>query len=161
MNMPLKKVPCPSCGNPKSRLAELCRACKPSYERTDENRAKMSEALKGRRHNWRSGGSMPGAAQKIAAAWTPEMREAARLRTLARNPDARYHGLSAKEAKRKTRSVGHCSRCGVEKERLDIHHKDRNKHNQTLENLEVLCHQCHMQEHRHEIGWAAYHQKRS
>ena len=119
----------------------------------------MSAALKGKPHNWRSGGSLPGVAKKIAAAWTPQMREAARIRGLARNSNARYHGLSAKAAKKITKSAGRCSRCGVKKGRIDIHHKDRDKRNQAPENREVLCHRCHMQEHRDEIGWAIYHKR--
>jgi len=43
-----------------------------------------------------------------------------------------------------------------------VHHKDGNKHNQEPDNLTVLCHQCHMQEHarRGEVGWSVYHRKR-
>jgi hypothetical protein len=118
----------------------------------------MSEALTGKLHSWRSASTQPKVAKKIQDWWTPERREAKRVEILKRNPNARYHGLSAKEAKRLTQTAGKCNRCDSTK-RLDIHHKDRNKKNQAPENREVLCHHCHMQEHRHEIGWAAYHKK--
>jgi 5-methylcytosine-specific restriction endonuclease McrA len=85
------------------------------------------------------------------------------LEVLARNPDARYHGLSAKEAARLVREAGQCSRCGHDgsESRLDIHHIDRDKQNQAPENLEILCHRCHMREHAAagETGWDRYHQK--
>jgi 5-methylcytosine-specific restriction endonuclease McrA len=42
-----------------------------------------------------------------------------------------------------------CSRCGYNKypEVLEIHHKDVNKKNNKLENLELLCPTCHVEEH--------------
>ena len=43
-----------------------------------------------------------------------------------------------------------CERCGynTEPKILGVHHKDRNRHNNALENLEVLCPICHSLEHR-------------
>ncbi len=35
---------------------------------------------------------------------------------------------------------------------LEIHHKDRNKHNNTPRNLRVLCEDCHDDLHRR-AGW--------
>lgn len=42
-----------------------------------------------------------------------------------------------------------CNRCGYDKEPLilGVHHRDRNRKNNTLENLEVLCPNCHSLEH--------------
>ena len=42
-----------------------------------------------------------------------------------------------------------CERCGFDevKEILGVHHKDRNRKNNALENLEVLCPNCHFIEH--------------
>lgn len=41
-----------------------------------------------------------------------------------------------------------CQRCGYNKYPIcDVHHKDRNRHNNALENLEVLCSRCHDEEH--------------
>jgi len=129
-----------------SAIATQCRQCKPTYERTPESRAKLSAALKGKPHSYRSASTRPEVAARIAAAWTPEKREAKRQEMLRRNPDARYHGLSATGAKRIREEVGACQDCGSTG-RLDIHHRDRNKRNQERSNLAVLCHQCHMQEH--------------
>ena len=97
---------------------------------------------------------------KKRAYWTPERKEQRRIEMLKRNPKARYHGLSCKAAKRLVLAVGACQRCGGKK-RLGVHHRDRNKHNQTPANLEILCHRCHMREHRFEIGWAAYRKRRA
>jgi 5-methylcytosine-specific restriction endonuclease McrA len=133
-----------------------------TYDRTPEHREKMSAALRGKRHSYRSASTDPEVAARIASWWTPERREAKRQEMLARNPEARYHGLSAKAAKRIRDEVGACQDCGSS-ERLDIHHRDRNKRNQDRSNLAVLCHQCHMQEHARagETGWDRYHQRRS
>ena len=50
-----------------------------------------------------------------------------------------------------------CSRCGYDEETgiLIIHHKDRNRDNNELDNLEVLCPNCHSLEHLKEnkTGW--------
>jgi hypothetical protein len=70
-----------------------------SYERTPEHRQKMSAALTGQKHAYRSASTRPDVAAKIQAYWTPERREAKRLEMLKRNPSARYHGLSAKAAR--------------------------------------------------------------
>jgi hypothetical protein len=53
----------------------------------------------------------------------------------------RATALSVKEQK--------CERCGYNKcsEILVVHHKDRNRKNGTKENLELLCPNCHEEEH--------------
>ena len=103
----------------------------------------------GKPRNWRTGrppSTEPEVAAKIAAWWTPERREARRQEALARNPLARYHGLSAKAAKAIREAVGTCQDCGGTNN-LDVHHLDGDKRNQALANLTVLCHQCHMRRH--------------
>ena len=42
-----------------------------------------------------------------------------------------------------------CNRCGYEKHVniLHVHHTDRNRSNNNIENLEVLCLNCHAEEH--------------
>lgn len=40
-----------------------------------------------------------------------------------------------------------CNRCGSE-ENLCVHHKDENRQNNELTNLEVLCRSCHAKEHQ-------------
>ena len=133
-----------------------------SYERTEEHRQKMSAALKGKPKPWLKGRKRPGHAETMRKYWTPERREAKRQEMLGRNPDARYHGLSCKSAARLVARIGHCERCQHDgsESRLGCHHQNRDKHDHRLENLEILCHRCHMHEHRNEIGWAAYHAKR-
>lgn len=36
-----------------------------------------------------------------------------------------------------------CEKCG-NSEHLDLHHKDKNRRNNELDNIEVLCRSCHM-----------------
>lgn len=40
-----------------------------------------------------------------------------------------------------------CERCGASTNLL-VHHRDRNRHNNSLDNLETLCKRCHQIEHR-------------
>jgi len=41
-----------------------------------------------------------------------------------------------------------CERCNNTKKRIEVHHKDGNPYNNELSNLEVLCVQCHNDEHK-------------
>jgi len=43
-----------------------------------------------------------------------------------------------------------CQRCGSSRH-IRVHHKDRDRHNNVLSNLEVLCGSCHAREH-HPVG---------
>lgn len=48
------------------------------------------------------------------------------------------------------RDIGKCQRCGYDQypKILHVHHKDRNRKNNVMENLELLCPNCHEIEHR-------------
>lgn len=47
-----------------------------------------------------------------------------------------------------------CERCGYNKlEVLNVHHKDRNKNNNDLDNLELICPNCHAEEHYADKSW--------
>lgn len=47
-----------------------------------------------------------------------------------------------------------CERCGYKKvEILHVHHRDRNRNNNSLENLELICPNCHGEEHHLENSW--------
>jgi 5-methylcytosine-specific restriction endonuclease McrA len=43
-----------------------------------------------------------------------------------------------------------CSRCGGVEYKCHVHHKDRNRDNNSLENLEIVCPFCHGHEHGQE-----------
>jgi 5-methylcytosine-specific restriction endonuclease McrA len=109
----------------------------------------MSNALRGKPKPWLRGRKRPEHSRIVKEWWTPERREQKRQEMLARYPDARYHGLSCKGARRLREAMGHCERCGSDgsDSRLDVHHRNGNKRDQTLANLVVLCHRCHMQLH--------------
>jgi len=47
-----------------------------------------------------------------------------------------------------------CGRCGYTKyEILQVHHKNRNRNNNNLDNLELICPNCHCEEHLLEKSW--------
>lgn len=47
-----------------------------------------------------------------------------------------------------------CERCDYKKlEILQVHHKDRNRNNNDLENLALICPNCHYEEHFLEKSW--------
>ncbi len=47
-----------------------------------------------------------------------------------------------------------CERCGYAKyEVLQVHHKDRNRDNNALSNLELICPNCHFEEHYLGKSW--------
>ncbi len=47
-----------------------------------------------------------------------------------------------------------CERCGYDKyEIINVHHKDRNRQHNDFENLELLCPNCHAEEHYLEGNW--------
>ncbi len=47
-----------------------------------------------------------------------------------------------------------CERCGYDKyEILHVHHRDRNRLNNELSNLELICPNCHYEEHYLERSW--------
>jgi len=47
-----------------------------------------------------------------------------------------------------------CERCGYSKfEILQVHHKDRNRENNDVSNLELICPNCHFEEHYLEKSW--------
>ena len=47
-----------------------------------------------------------------------------------------------------------CERCGYNKvEILHVHHKDRNHQNNDFSNLELICPNCHYEEHYLEKSW--------
>ena len=169
--MPSRKVPCPQCSSPKSAKAALCGKCgKGKYVRTPEMRESMSRAMTGLERPYARGVPRPDVAVKIAAAWTPEMREAARLRGLAYadDPEWRARVGTAGEANpnyqgkdgsdygpgfsrgMKARLIvlrgSACESCGYVG-KLDVHHIDMGKTNHAPENLKVLCRSCHKSLH--------------
>lgn len=62
-------------------------------------------------------------------------------------------GIYKKLGKQKAIELGHCERCNS---KLDLenpfkwctHHKDHNRMNNELQNLEILCKACHQKEHK-------------
>lgn len=65
--------------------------------------------------------------------------------------DNGYKGTDVKSYR--TKAIRHygeeCSRC-KSSENIQVHHIDRNRENNAIENLEVLCSRCHLAEHAEE-----------
>ena len=67
--------------------------------------------------------------------------------------------ITARKAMASREMIMKCNRCGYSDcpEILGVHHRDRNRKNNNLENLEVLCPNCHSLEHRKHIAHGAGH----
>ena len=154
-----------------SPKAAMCRKCKPSYDRSEEHRTRMSAALVGRTHDYPSASTRPDVAEKIRQGWTPEKREAARVRGLAFAADRKWRDLIAAsvmgelnpnhQGKSNATPYGpgwgrkhkdlireragyRCERYGSKPQRtLDVHHIDKSKDNHHPDNLQALCRPCH------------------
>ena len=62
-----------------------------------------------------------------------------------------YQGLKIRLLKQRGKK---CERCGYSKyEILQVHHKDKNRSNNELNNLELICPNCHFEEHYLEKSW--------
>ena len=104
MNIRIARIwTCLDCGIPVGRKVKRCpehhRASmkqRPGYLRTPEHRELMSARLRGKPKNYVTGGSLPGVSEKIAAAWTPEMKAAAKQRGLAMGADRAWRDLIAR-----------------------------------------------------------------
>jgi len=70
-------------------------------------------------------------------------RNRTRFRPKTRHPDPEdYYNVLRKAG----RNLCVCEQCGSDY-RITIHHKDGNPYNQSIENLEVLCWNCHLAVH--------------
>ncbi len=169
--MPSPKKPCPTCGSLMAPQASQCRRCKPTYARTPAQRAALSERLTGQPRPWLVGRKRPEVGRKIAAAWTPEMREAARQRGILnaenrewlvkiaeslsgeRNPNYQGKGQASPYApgwgrkyreRIRARANGVCERCGARPDYpLDLHHRDFGTAEHDETNLWAICRSCH------------------
>jgi hypothetical protein len=62
-----------------------------------------------------------------------------------------FRNLKLKLLKKKGKK---CGRCTYNKyEILQVHHKDRNRKNNKLDNLELICPNCHYEEHFYKKSW--------
>lgn len=63
------------------------------------------------------------------------------------NPNFK-NGIRTYRSKKLREVEGKCERCGIDDIRvLEVHHIDKNRHNNKSENLRVLCANCHLIEH--------------
>ena len=171
---------CIECGAPVPRKVRRCPPCharfllsRPAYPRTEEHKRRMSEATTGKPKAYPSASTRPEVAERIRQAWTPEMKEAARLRGLKNSLDPAWRlkiaesvaghlnprwedgravlpyspGFSGKVRQLvRERDGNRCLKCGSTKN-LCVHHSDFQKTNHDLANLVLLCRKCHTLEH--------------
>lgn len=171
--MPYKKVPCPECGQPKSKRSKLCKNCSKPYTRTKSHRNNMAKKLKGRQMRGVGWQHNKTTRKKMASHWTPERRAEKSLEqkliyenyenrmaiALAlvgeKNPNYQgkgkktpygpgYSGAYARMIRNKR---GKCENCKKTNCYLHLHHKDFGKTNHRPENLSCLCCSCHRKVH--------------
>lgn len=131
----------------------------------------MSQATIGKPKNYKTGGSLPGVAEKIRKSWTLEKRQAAHERGIRFSQNRQWRqkcGSSGdknpmweggrsqlpyapgwtrwvkNEARR--RAGNRCEDCKIGG-LLHVHHKDGQKDNHDLSNLRVLCPKHHKAAH--------------
>jgi hypothetical protein len=69
-------------------------------------------------------------------------------------PRDKVHTLRALKLRLLEKRGINCERCGYNKsEILQVHHRDRNRKNNDLSNLELVCPNCHYEEHFLEKSW--------
>lgn len=154
---------CPDC-------AKIALKNRKTYERTPEHCKLMSDRTKGKKKNYPSPSTKPEVAEKIRQAWTDKMKEAARQRGFrnAENPKWRLKCGSPGEKNpmwengrseipyspgwaRKVKQLAWkranflCEICGGKP--VDTHHRDFQKNDHSLDNLQVLCRKCHKKLH--------------
>ena len=147
--MPRKKIPCPECGQPMAATSKTCRKCVVPYERTPEHCQAMSVRQLGVPKLKLRGRKRPKVGKKIQAWWTAERREAKRQEMAKFHSTRPNRGLTKRELAALAHKVGRCEHCGGDgsESRLDVHHQNRDRRDNRMENLTVLCHRCHIQEH--------------
>ena len=65
------------------------------------------------------------------------------------HPHYKTGGGKSRNYKLKSVDIPKCERCGFDNViALEVHHKDKNRDNNSLENLEILCCNCHTIHHR-------------
>ena len=64
--------------------------------------------------------------------------------------DEVHFGATKSSERRYARSIKNHEKCAIcgSTENVDVHHKDGNWHNNSLDNLIALCRSCHLKEHR-------------
>src|SRR4051812_15324822 len=107
--MPYKQKPCPTCDQMMDGRSEQCRSCKPSYQRTNAHRQKMSAVLIGQPKPWLKGRKRQKHSRLMKKWWTQTRRKAASHQRS--KPSSLYFGLSGRKRAALVQSVGHCERC--------------------------------------------------
>ena len=74
--------------------------------------------------------------------------EKTREKTVARGYDTRIWGKVRKVKLERNPLCERCEAKGLTTEARLVHHKDRNPHNNDMDNLESLCNACHELEHK-------------
>ena len=149
---------CPDCGKLIWRKSTKCRSCVMKGHKRNvgrkqpiEEKLKRSKILKDRyatiEHHWKGCHHSRASKKKIGLGVSGE-----------KNSNYK-HGVSESRVMRLSRllidlSKSKCGVCGSKKF-LGIHHKNRNRGDNSIENLQVLCRSCHAKHHYyadHRVG---------
>lgn len=148
---PLPK--CPVCGGPRSRDAKRCRRCNANARRmiTPARQCPVCgttmfrDKMEARDRFLRRKTCSPKCASALKAA-------ASRRDTPRPGADSKW--TLSRYARRHLKAA--CERCGST-ERLEAHHRDGDRRNNTAENIETVCKSCHVQGHHAEARASRVH----
>lgn len=134
MNIKIRKPkPCSMCNvvfTPTGQNQKRCAFCRYPYWETGEGKLRQQESA---RRFWKNKAEREGRKYGVGSG-----------NAFGRGPDHSVYkdGIGIFQRFRKDK----CERCASIKF-LCVHHKDQNRHNNVLENLETLCKRCHQLEH--------------
>ena len=83
------------------------------------------------------------------------------IKEIQKNPEKIFKALVKSVTKDKKRTYQRkayefygkkCSVCGETENQIDVHHKDKNRKNNKIENLQVLCASCHTKLHKNPLS---------
>lgn len=166
---------CIDCGVSVNRRVKRCAECdhrfrsgRSSYQRTENHKEKMRQAMTGRTTSWRLGKPHTSETKrKMREFWTDDKRDAASKRWKGENNPGYIHGNHSrqwpKEFSKKLRTQirkrdGYiCQLCykmlSVRSRMVDVHHIDYDKHNNDPSNLITLCRSCHAKTNFNRDSW--------
>ena len=145
----------------------VCAICKKEFERppsqlragTCSKACGYKKRLIGPNTGQFKKGHLPAFHGRPIPKWVREKMSLSRLKSKKVRDEQHYRwrggspGYWMNKARNAMRSAGiekHCEDCGTSEGRIHVHHKDRDRKNFNLTNLQYLCISCHLKKHHGE-----------